>query len=296
MPELEQELAVLGREVAYPPTPRVAETVADRLATAGRPRRPRGTSPRHVVAIAIASALLLAGAAAAAVPSARNDVLDLIGLRGATVERRTVPAAAPLTRLDLGEPTSLAAARRSLSFRPLLPARLGKLHRVFVRRSRPAGSSRSSTYRGRACRGSTGCGQLCGNGEDCGSTELRIDRVGLLVGEFRGDLAPELLGKVAGRRPASTSSQSAGIARFGSRAAGTRSSIAPQRADPRRHGPRRRQRPPTRTRQPADQARGGVPEANRDRDRALAALMREATATARTGRGRQAGQVQGRRR
>ena len=180
MLELERELALLGREVRYPPTPRLAEAVADRLVERGVAPR-RRIRPRRAVAIAIAGALLAAGVATAAVPSARNAVLDLVGLRGATVERLpTVPRAPVVTELDLGEPTSVAAAQHSLAFRPLLPARLGEPDGVFARRP-PAGGELSLVYRPRS-----------------GLPRSRFTGVGLLVVEFRGDLVPELLGKLVG--------------------------------------------------------------------------------------------------
>jgi hypothetical protein len=180
MPELERELAVLGREVRYPPTPELAQAVADWLGE-GAAAPSRGGSPRRVVVIAIAIILLLVGVAAAAVPSARNAVLDLVGLRGATVERvTTAPTAPAVTGLQLGEPTSLVAARRSLAFRPLIPSRLGAPAAVFVRRP-PPGGELSLIY-----------------GPRPGLPRSRFTGVGLLVGEFRGDLVPELLGKLVG--------------------------------------------------------------------------------------------------
>jgi hypothetical protein len=193
MTELERELALLGREVQYPPTPGLAEAVAHRLGAGAVPRG-RGTPPRRVVAIATAIVLFLAGVAAAAVPSARNGVLDLIGLRGATVERDLLPVPAPLmTRLDLGEPTSLAAARRLVAFRPAVPIRLGEPDEVFVRRP-PGGGELSLVYRPRPglprlYRLRPAARQFPGP---------RVDGVGLLVGEFRGDLVPDLIGKLVG--------------------------------------------------------------------------------------------------
>jgi hypothetical protein len=180
MPELERELALLGREVNYPATPPLAAAVADRLDT-GDVARDRGISPRRVVAVAVASALLLAGVAAAAVPSTRNAVLDFVGLRGATVERvPTAPTAPVVTGLDLGKQTSLDAARQSLDFRPLIPARLGEPDALLVRQ-RPTEGTLSLVYRPQS-----------------GLPRSRFTGVGLLVVEFRGDLAPELLGKLVG--------------------------------------------------------------------------------------------------
>src|SRR5213592_935937 len=127
MPDLERQLALLGREVHYPATPPLAQAVAERLAAGGPAGVPgRRISPRRMLAIAIAAVLLLVGGAVAAVPATRNAVLDFVGLRGATVERVTTSPTAPgAARLDVGQRTSLAAARRSLAFRALIPRRLG---------------------------------------------------------------------------------------------------------------------------------------------------------------------------
>ncbi len=182
MNELEQELELLGRELRYPSTPALAPAVARGLGAARPARAPAWRrSPRRMLAIAVVIVLLLAGAALAAVPSARHAVLDLFGLRSVTVERvPTTPAAPVSPRLDLGERTSLAGARGKLDFAPLIPARLREPQAVFVRRP-PAGGELSLLY-----------------GPRPGLPRTRFTGVGLLVGEFRGDLEPALLGKVVG--------------------------------------------------------------------------------------------------
>jgi hypothetical protein len=181
MTELEHQLELLGREVAYPPTPDVARNVARRLGTGPAPRHGRRLSPRAAWAVAVAAGLLLAAGAIAAVPPARDALLDLVGLKGVTVERVPRRPRAPVGgRLDLGEPSSLPQAREQLGFSPLVPARLSDPDLVFVRRG-PPGGELSLVYRPRP-----------------GLPRTPATDVGLLVGEFRGDLNPELVGKVVG--------------------------------------------------------------------------------------------------
>jgi hypothetical protein len=181
MTELERQLEELGREIEYPATPDIAAAVARRLASGEAPRQRRWLSPRAAWAVAVAAGLLLAAGAIAAVPPARDAVLDLVGLEGVTVERvPTTPKAPPGGRLGLGEPTSLADARRAVDFRPLVPARLGDPDLVFVRIG-PPGGELSLVYRPRP-----------------GLPRSRATDVGLLAGEFRGDLDPDLVGKVVG--------------------------------------------------------------------------------------------------
>jgi hypothetical protein len=184
MPELERMLTRLGEELDWPPTPDLAGGVMARLdERPARRRRFAGLLPpaglRRSLAIAVVALLLLAGAAFAAVPGVRDAVLDLFGLQGATVERReTLPTPPPERALDLGDRTTLEAAR--LGFEPLVPEDLGAPDGVYVRRG-PPGGELSLTY-------------VAGSGlPPAGST-----RLGLLVTEFRGDLSPEYVRKVGG--------------------------------------------------------------------------------------------------
>ena len=182
MPELEGMLRAVGRELDYPPTPDLAPAVARRLEKRKSPRRllpPAGF--RRALALALIALLVLAGAVVAAVPSARDAVLELFGLQGATVERRAdLPDPPDLRPLDLGRRVEPNQAARDLGFTPFTPAALGPPDAAYVRRGVPGGEL-SLVYRPRP-----------------GLPETATARLGLLISEFRGDLAPEYAGKVAG--------------------------------------------------------------------------------------------------
>jgi hypothetical protein len=187
--ELERQLRQLGREVEYPPTPPLAQAVARDLegsAGAGQPRRPvwRPLSAR-IATLAVALLLLLAGAVLAAVPATRHALLDLVGLRGATVER--VPSLSPGIRpqpgLGLGRASTLESARHSLSFEPLLPTGLGPPDGVFVLADHPPpGGELSLTYPPQP-----------------GLPQSRLTGVGLLLNEIHGTFAPGFFGKLTPR-------------------------------------------------------------------------------------------------
>jgi hypothetical protein len=179
--ELERQLIEVGRELEFPPSPDVAARVARVL-----PERPpaRALRRRRALRVAVVTAallLLIAGTVLAAVPSARNGILDLLGLRGATVERApTIPPASRRAnpKLALGKRTTLAGARRALPFDLLVPRRLGGPDGVYVRSE--AGGYVSLAYRPRP-----------------GLPEARETGLGLLVSEFRGAADPDYLGKIA---------------------------------------------------------------------------------------------------
>jgi hypothetical protein len=103
MPELEAALRELGREVAFPPTPDLATAIRGRL------ERPRLW--RRPVAIALAVVVVALGAALA-VPQARTEILDWLGLRGVSIvhvdKLPPTPSARPL---ELGRRVSLDEAR-----------------------------------------------------------------------------------------------------------------------------------------------------------------------------------------
>jgi hypothetical protein len=191
MPELERMLTRLGEELDWPPTPDLAAGVMPRLdeerpaePAFDRPRPRRRAFPiaRRSLVLAFVALLLLAGAAFAALPGVRDAVLDFFGLQGATIERRaTLPPAPPERPLDLGARTTLARAADELGFAPLVPADPGEPDAVYVRRG-PPGGELSLAYRPRA-----------------GLPRARSTRLGLLASEFRGDLSPEYMGKIAGQ-------------------------------------------------------------------------------------------------
>jgi hypothetical protein len=195
MSDLEQRLTQLGRELDWPETPELAGRVRTRLRDAAAPAdrsRLRRAGPRRrwlpvpaglprSLALAVVALLILAGGVFAAVPSVRDSVLEFFGLQGATVERRPeLPPAPDLRPLELGRSTTLARARARLRFEPLVPRAAGSPDRVYVNTDVPGGEV-ALAYRPRS------------GLPEAGSTGL-----GLLVGEFRGDLHPEYLGKIAG--------------------------------------------------------------------------------------------------
>ena len=185
MTELEQALTRLGHELDYPQTPALAPRVRTRLEQPA-PRRRRSLLPaagfRRALALALIGLLVLAGGVFAAVPSVRDAVLDFFGLQGATVERREQLPPAPEPRpLRLGQATTLEQAANVLGFTPLVPADPGEPDGVYVRRDIPGGEL-ALAYRPRP-----------------GLPEAKTTGLGLLVTEFRGDLAPELIGKLAGQ-------------------------------------------------------------------------------------------------
>jgi hypothetical protein len=198
MRDLEQTLIQIGRELEWPETPDLTESVLARLeelpaegaesagvspARAAR-RRLAGLLPprglRHALVLALVSLLVLSGGVFAAVPSVRDAVLEFVGLQGATIERREdLPPAPPIEPLDLGTRTSLEAAPERLAFEPLVPADPGDPDGVYVSDRAPGGEL-SLAYRPR---------------EDL--PRARTTGLGLLVTEIRGDLMPDFFQKLA---------------------------------------------------------------------------------------------------
>jgi hypothetical protein len=179
--ELERELRQLGRELDWPRTPELTQSVIERIPSQSRTRR-RPVFFRRSLAIALAGLLVLAGGVFAAVPSVRDSVLEFFGLQGATVERREqLPPPPKPHPLGLGERTTLAAARGSLAFDPLVPEAAGEPGGVFVDTA-VQGGVLSLTYPPAE-----------------GLPRARSTQLGLLVTEFRGDLLPEYTGKIAGQ-------------------------------------------------------------------------------------------------
>jgi hypothetical protein len=188
MSELERQLTQLGRELDYPATPDLAGAMASRLraveparAKAVRPRLFPPAGLRRALVLALVTLLLLAGTVFAAAPGVRDAVLEFFGLQGATVERTaTLPTPPPEQNLDLGSRTTLERARDRIAFEPLVPGELGDPDFVYLREP-PSGGVLSLGYRPRP-----------------GLPRARTTRLGLLVNEFRGDIHPDFVGKLAG--------------------------------------------------------------------------------------------------
>jgi hypothetical protein len=150
MPDLRTDLRALAADLDWPPTPDLATAVRDRLPAGSDPLRPpasQGSDPlrrphsrgltlgwgrrRLVLALAVAL-LVLPAATALAIPGSRHAILDALGLRHVSVERRAVPPPAA-TDPRLGARTTLAGAARAAGFTPLVPAALGPPQSVHER-------------------------------------------------------------------------------------------------------------------------------------------------------------------
>lgn len=125
MSELELALTRLGGELDYPETPDLTGAVRRGLAERRRP-----TAWRRPLVIALA-ALLVAVAGLLAVPQARSELLDWLGIGSVTVRHVDELPTVDKTRDDLalGMRLSLAEASERASFRVEVPTleRLGDL-------------------------------------------------------------------------------------------------------------------------------------------------------------------------
>lgn len=119
MSDLDRRLRALAADVEWPDTPDLSSLVVSRLPA--RPRRRGSFRPRRL-AIAVALAVLVPAAGAVAFPSARDDVLEWLGVKGAAVERvERLPPAEDLRVADLGRRVSLEEAERLAGRRVALP-------------------------------------------------------------------------------------------------------------------------------------------------------------------------------
>jgi hypothetical protein len=118
-------------EVDWPATPDLAAAIEPRLA-APTPAPTRRATRWRLAAVA---AVVVAGVAAS---PARSALLDLLGLRGARVERREPPPHPTVTPgrfgegLRLGEPATLESARAQARFALTVPASLGAPDAVWI--------------------------------------------------------------------------------------------------------------------------------------------------------------------
>ena len=184
MSELEQRLTQLGRELDWPETPDLAPAVRQRLAApAPAPARRRRVArlpqvPGHRARLA-ACARRWAFRRSAGRARRGARVLRAPGCDGGEAAP-AIPDAPELRLLQLGQRTTLERRPRRARLHAARPARRGRARGVFVGTRTPGGEL-SLTYRPGAGMPATGNAGL-----------------GLLVGEFRGDLAPEYHGKIAG--------------------------------------------------------------------------------------------------
>jgi hypothetical protein len=195
--DLERTLTALAGEAEWPPTPAIAERVEERLRAesararrrGGFARRDRGRSGgdrlpvargrfplRRPLVAELVALLLLAGAAFAASPGLRDAVGDLLGI---TVQRSDDPPEPTRFGPELGERLAPEELAGRVRFGLLVPDALGAPDAAYLRRGAPGGEALLA-YRPRA-----------------GLPRARSTGLGALIGEFRGDLAPELAGKIA---------------------------------------------------------------------------------------------------
>jgi hypothetical protein len=151
MSELEQRLALLRDEVAWPPTPDLATAVATRIASEPPPRRRAFALPAlrpATVALAALVAALAVAVTLAAAPGVRARIERWLGIGAVRVERvERLPATAPGRDLGLGTRTTLASARRAARVPVPTIGALGAPDAVYV--DRPSGEA-SLVYRARA--------------------------------------------------------------------------------------------------------------------------------------------------
>jgi hypothetical protein len=117
MSELELALTQIGRELDYPEAPDLRGAVRRRLAEGRRP-----LSWRRPLVIALA-AIVVAVGAVMAVPQARSEILDWLGIGAVTIRYvEDLPAVELATGdLGVGEQVSLEAARRRVRFAVRVP-------------------------------------------------------------------------------------------------------------------------------------------------------------------------------
>jgi hypothetical protein len=125
MTELERALLLLGRGLDFPAEPDLVGAVRERLE-----RRRR--VPRRALVLAFA-ALVVAIAAAFAVPPARSAILRWLGFHGVRIEFvDELPPVPPRARLALGTRTTLDGARAAVPYRLSTSKLLGTPDAVYV--------------------------------------------------------------------------------------------------------------------------------------------------------------------
>src|ERR671929_2184139 len=127
MAELERDLREVGRLLAFPPEPDLVPAVRARLGEAPRPWP--FAARRRVLVLALA-ALVVAIAAAFAVPPARTAILRFFHIGGETIERvATLPNAPRRSPIaGLAGPMSVEDATDRAGFNPILPSKHGGIY------------------------------------------------------------------------------------------------------------------------------------------------------------------------
>ena len=123
MTDLEARLHALRDDVAWPPTPDLVSPTVARIASEPqrparwpRPSPPAWRRPAAVLATVLVALLAAAAVLLAASPGVRARVADWLGIGAVRIDRvERLPPVGPAGDLELGERTTLAAARRRTS-------------------------------------------------------------------------------------------------------------------------------------------------------------------------------------
>jgi hypothetical protein len=117
MSELELALTQIGRDLTYPETPDLTGAVRRRLAEG---RRPFG---RRRLLVAALAALAVAVGGVMAVPQARSEILDWLGIGAVTVRQveDLPPVELATGDLGVGDEITIAEARRRVNFSVRVP-------------------------------------------------------------------------------------------------------------------------------------------------------------------------------
>ncbi len=132
--ELERRLRLLGADIDWPATPDLARQVGARVSIRAAARRPWFQS-RWALA---ATGVVLALAALTAYTPTREAIAGWINLHTIITRVNALPTPSPRPsgplgeRLGLGQPTTLEDAQKSVTWKILVPASLGRPDEVYV--------------------------------------------------------------------------------------------------------------------------------------------------------------------
>jgi hypothetical protein len=184
--ELERMLRDLAPHYPYPATPNLAVAVRSRIVAAPTPKVVRLPLWRDPWRLALAAALLLIALSAALLinPVTRDAIAHFFHVRGVVVSRQPspLPSISPTTSAGpyLGQRTTLEEAQKAVQFTIVVPPQLGAPDAVYLDTAIPGGEV-ALAYNPRP-----------------GIPLVKETGLGVLVTEFRGDLAPEAILKNAG--------------------------------------------------------------------------------------------------
>jgi hypothetical protein len=176
---VEGALRELAPRYPHPPTPDLAGRVRVRLvAQPARRPVPRWRDPRRL-ALAAAVLLVIAGAAALVNPASRDAIAHFFHVPGVIVNRvpSPVPSTSTPSPLGLGRRVTVAEAQAQVAFHVVVPTdpALGQPDGVYVDTDVPGGEV-AFAY-----------------GPRPGIPVVRETGLGVLITEFRGDLAGDIL-------------------------------------------------------------------------------------------------------